>query len=295
MNFFFARATDMKWDDLRIFMHTAEAGTYTKAATVLNIDRTTVARRIELLESELKSKLFLTPESQLVLTTNGIIVLKYAMLVNNNISDLYEELKLKNTFNDEKIRFSISKGLGSIFTKEIIEFNEYYPEIKLEVVISDDPEKEVLDKFSDVGLLERYQKPKSVEADFISNLEANFYYGKNSNVSVDNMPILNWHDNPPEYFSKWIKENFPGRKNNSIYANDLDTIKNIGLEGNVIIPIWKNIGDKDDRLQRCILKKSNIIPLWIIQSKSLPLTKSQREFIRYISKNISKNISQDDI
>lgn len=109
MNFFFARATDMKWDDLRIFMHTAEAGTYTKAATVLNIDRTTVARRIELLESELKSKLFLTPESQLVLTTNGIIVLKYAMLVNNNISDLYEELQLKNTFNDEKLGFPYQK------------------------------------------------------------------------------------------------------------------------------------------------------------------------------------------
>lgn len=50
--------TDLDWDDLRFFLAVFRAGTLSAASQVLGVDHTTVSRRIDRLEGELKARLF---------------------------------------------------------------------------------------------------------------------------------------------------------------------------------------------------------------------------------------------
>ncbi|MDP1631498.1 MAG: LysR family transcriptional regulator [Caulobacter sp.] len=59
------------WDDLRIFLAAARAGSLTAAAPVLGIDAATVGRRVARLETALKATLFVRSAGGLVLTSAG--------------------------------------------------------------------------------------------------------------------------------------------------------------------------------------------------------------------------------
>ena len=48
----------MDWDKLKIFHTVAEATSFTKASTILNLSQSAISRQIQSLESDLKVQLF---------------------------------------------------------------------------------------------------------------------------------------------------------------------------------------------------------------------------------------------
>ena len=59
------------WDDFRLFLAAARAGSFTRAAQRLGVDAATVARRVSRLETALKSTLFIRNAGGLQLTASG--------------------------------------------------------------------------------------------------------------------------------------------------------------------------------------------------------------------------------
>jgi DNA-binding transcriptional LysR family regulator len=59
------------WDKFKLFYYVAKAGSFTAAATVLNITQPAISRSIQLLEHQLKIKLFERLPRGLVLTKQG--------------------------------------------------------------------------------------------------------------------------------------------------------------------------------------------------------------------------------
>ena len=60
----------MDWDKLKIFHTVAEASSFTKASTILNLSQSAISRQIQGLESDLKVQLFERHARGLVLTEN---------------------------------------------------------------------------------------------------------------------------------------------------------------------------------------------------------------------------------
>ena len=60
----------MDWDKLKIFHTVAEAGSFTKASTILNLSQSAISRQIQSLEKDLKIHLFERHARGLVLTNN---------------------------------------------------------------------------------------------------------------------------------------------------------------------------------------------------------------------------------
>lgn len=276
----------MKWDDLRIFLYTAEAGSYAKASQFLKIDRTTVARRIEILEKHFKFKLFFVKEHQLFPTPEGANVLHYAAQVRNTISELNADVGNEHNTHKERVKLAISKGLGSMFTEQIMLFNKIHPQVELEIITSNNPAKAVAEKFCDIGLMEHYSQPEAVDAEFVCDLKANFYYGRKSDIPVEEMPVLYWHNNPPAEFIAWINSCFSTQDRYGSYVSDLDNIKKIGQKGNVIVPLWSIAGDEENELQSVSEDIQHCVPIWVIHSKLLPLTMGQRILKNHFLKHI---------
>ena len=61
----------LNWDDVRLFLAAAEAGSFRRAAESLNQGHTTVSRRMESLEQNLQTKLFNRLPTGLTLTSAG--------------------------------------------------------------------------------------------------------------------------------------------------------------------------------------------------------------------------------
>jgi DNA-binding transcriptional LysR family regulator len=68
----------MNWDDLRIFLAIARAGTLLGAARVLGVNHTTIARRLSSLEAALEADLFVRQTTGTVLTAAGERLLIHA-------------------------------------------------------------------------------------------------------------------------------------------------------------------------------------------------------------------------
>ena len=66
----------MLWSHLEFFLATARHGTLSAAAKELNVNHTTVARRISALEKELQIKLFKRKNTGYILTEHGISLLE---------------------------------------------------------------------------------------------------------------------------------------------------------------------------------------------------------------------------
>ena len=61
----------MDWDKLKIFYTVAEASSFTKAATILNLSQSAISRQIQSLEQDLKIQLFERHARLLFLTDNN--------------------------------------------------------------------------------------------------------------------------------------------------------------------------------------------------------------------------------
>ena len=68
----------MDWDKLKIFHTVAEATSFTKASTILNLSQSAISRQIQALETDLKVQLFERHARGLVLTENGEYLFKSA-------------------------------------------------------------------------------------------------------------------------------------------------------------------------------------------------------------------------
>ena len=82
----------MDWDKLKIFHTVAEASSFTKASTILNLSQSAISRQIQSLENDLKVQLFERHARGLVLTENGEYLYKSAHEVITKLKDVESNL-----------------------------------------------------------------------------------------------------------------------------------------------------------------------------------------------------------
>ena len=84
----------MDWDKLKIFHTVAEASSFTKASTILNLSQSAISRQIQSLESDLKIKLFERHARGLALTDSG----KYLFQTAHEVISKLNEYKITSLF-----------------------------------------------------------------------------------------------------------------------------------------------------------------------------------------------------
>ena len=129
----------MDWDKLRIFQAAADAGSFTHAGETLGLSQSAISRQVSALEQDLGTPLFhrhargliLTEQGELLLTTVQDVVLKLDA-VRSRLVDSREKPH-------GELRVTTTLGLGAMWlAPRVGEFIELYPEIKLQLLLSDD-------------------------------------------------------------------------------------------------------------------------------------------------------------
>lgn len=99
------------WDDLRVFLAAAKAGSLTAAARALSIDPATVGRRIARLETSLKSTLLIRSVSGLQLTAAGQRILEIGLEAEASM-DLASRAA-DPAASGGTVRLSVAEGFGT--------------------------------------------------------------------------------------------------------------------------------------------------------------------------------------
>lgn len=147
------------WDDLRLFLEIARAGSFSKAAKQLHSTQPTVSRRIENLEQRLRVRLFDRLPGGVVLTVEGDILREAAVRIEDTIIDAQRCVLGSDKRIEGPVRLSLPDGLATFWlAPQLGRLQEAYPAVSVEFQCSMQP-ADVLNMESDLCIL--FHKPEA--------------------------------------------------------------------------------------------------------------------------------------
>ncbi len=141
----------MEWSDLQVFLAAVRAGSYTAAGRQLNINRTTVGRRIDALEASLGIALFNETPSGPGPTPAGQRLLAAATAIEHEVASMLADLAAPDGLGDP-IRIAASAGMVAEFLPELLEFGRAHPAIPIELLGELDPLDAVTHRRADLAI-----------------------------------------------------------------------------------------------------------------------------------------------
>ncbi|MDH4564225.1 LysR family transcriptional regulator [Pseudomonas sp. BN411] len=124
----------MNWDDLRFFLDLARTGRLTASARRLGVEHTTVARKIQALETSLGAQLFVRSQTGYALTERGRRILESAedmeIAYGHITSSIDEDVDVAGL-----VRIGCNEAYGTqIIPRHVAEIMAKYPELRVEVL-----------------------------------------------------------------------------------------------------------------------------------------------------------------
>ena len=206
----------MDWDKLRIFHAAAEAGSFTHAGEHLRMSQSAVSRQVSALEKELKVSLFHRHARGLVLTEQGEMLFTTASDIMGKLSTAETLLTDTTTKPSGDLRVTAPIGLGTVWvTQRLREFLELYPDIRVELVLSDE-QIAIAMRAADVAiwtsepqqsdLIRRPLFTMKIHA-FASAQYIRRYGAPQSIEALDGHPIISYSGTPAAHLSaiRWLE------------------------------------------------------------------------------------------
>jgi DNA-binding transcriptional LysR family regulator len=254
----------MDWDKLKIFHAVAEASSFTKASTILNLSQSAISRQIQSLEYELKIKLFERHARGLVLTDNGKYLFQTAHEVISKLKDVEATLSDEKNKLKGKLTVTTVVSFGTTWlTPRIKEFMDLHPEIEIELIF-DDNELDLSTREADVAI--RMRRPKQLNLIQKKFVDFNYHiYGSNEYLEKNGYP-----------------KNF----------KDLDKHKFItygrGAPSPVFNPDWVlKLGAKEGKKRRSVMKVNSVYGLLLAVQSGVGLA-ALPDYIAHNILNLTK-------
>jgi len=254
----------MDWDKLKIFHTVAEASSFTKAATILNLSQSAISRQIQSLEQDLKVQLFERHARGLVLTDNGEYLFKSAHEIISKLRDVESTLSGQKDKLNGKLTVTTVVSFGTTWlTPRIKEFMDLHPEIEVELIF-DDKELDLSTREADVAI--RMRRPKQLNLIQKKFVDFNYHiYGSNKYLEKNGYP-------------KTIK--------------DLDKHKFItygrGAPSPVYNPDWVlKLGTKEGKKRKSVMKVNSVYGLLLAVQSGVGLA-ALPDYIAHNIPNLTK-------
>ena len=130
----------LDWDDFKVFLGVARAGTLSAAARLLSVDQSTMSRRLAALEAAAGARLFDKTPSGYLLTAAGEAVLSRVEELEAHAVGVERQLLGHDARPTGQVRLATSDSFAAWFlVPRLAAFNAGYPGIALELVTGNQP------------------------------------------------------------------------------------------------------------------------------------------------------------
>jgi DNA-binding transcriptional LysR family regulator len=247
----------LDWDDLKFFITAVRAGSYTTAAKRLRVNRTTVGRRINFLESQLGVTLFEQTPTGYRPTPAGRAVLETAERLEQEIERLSERLARPEDRLSGTIRVAISGEIGTEFMAELLAFRKSDPDVRLELLTGRDAITTLMQRKADLGLCLVPYKPENVRGVRIGPLMQALYAATAYAAQLPARPKpadfdwIGWGKEAANSASaRWLRTNLAQGARISAEVNSWEAFKEAVLCGLGVGHMWSFVADREPGLVR---------------------------------------------
>ena len=282
----------MDWDDIRYFLAVSRSGSIRGAATQLDVNHSTVSRRIAQLEKELGVRLFDKLPTGYLITPAGEEIIHFAHQIEEQTNALERQVYGRDAKLGGALRVTLPEALATHLLMEDFEnFTQAYPGINIELVISDE-EFTLSKREADVSIrVTNSSPPEHLVGRRILTYAKSIYASKKylANHDITSSPAsahwIGWDDDMP--IPLWIKNSeFPTspikHQVNHIMVQLSAAKAGLGMS---VLPCF--IGDPEPLLQRlpgaCARPSRDI---WLLTHRDLHKTARVRVFTEFMAEAI---------
>ncbi|WP_296942212.1 LysR family transcriptional regulator [uncultured Massilia sp.] len=127
-----------KLQAMEVFVQVVDAGSFTRAAEMLQMPKATVSTLVQSLETALSTKLLHRTTRQVTVTTDGAAYYERCLRILSDVRDAEESLSRTRLSPSGRLRVDVPTGVSSeILVPALPAFFERYPDIMLELGSSD--------------------------------------------------------------------------------------------------------------------------------------------------------------
>ena len=207
---------DVDWDDLRFFLAVSERGSISAAAELLNVNHSTVLRRLAGLEKRLGARLFDRLPDGYAITAQGEELRNQLRGVSEQIESAQRSLSGRDLSLSGAIRVTTTDTLmRGLLIPYLAEFRALNPAIQMEIVINN-TFLSLSQREADVAVRPSNVVPENLVGRRVGRLRTAIYASKSyvkKNAIKKHWAAHNWVA-PDETLShlaqaKWMRENIP--------------------------------------------------------------------------------------
>ena len=269
------------WDDLRVFLAVAREGSLSGAARTLSVNHSTVFRRLNGLEGRLDVRLFDRLPGGYVPTPAGDALSETAERVEAEILAAERALRGRDLQLRGGLRVTMPDSVSRLLLPVLIApFERRYPEIELELVISD-TFLNLSKRDADIALRPTNAPPETLVGRRLCGTATAIYRGADTAEPVEPLSENRWvapDDSLAHLASaRWLRDLAPPV---TIRANTMNALLDAAKAGMGLAALPCFIGDRDPALHRV----GDPIPeletgLWALTHRDLRQTARIRAFL----------------
>lgn len=182
------------WDDVRYVLALARTGSIRKAALSLEVNHTTVARRISALETRLSARLFEKTPVGYVLTASGRIISKAAENMEDELVGSQRKIEGADIEVSGEVHISIPDILDSWVTQALACFSRHHPKLTIHLT-SQSAVADLSRREADISIRFTESPPQDMVGRKLCTMPVALY----ANVDYDIDPVKDFADYP------WIR------------------------------------------------------------------------------------------
>ncbi|WP_366554135.1 LysR family transcriptional regulator [Aquibaculum sediminis] len=279
------------WDDLRVFLAVARAGSLSGAARILGVNHSTVFRRVGAFEDALGVRLFERVPGGYLLTPAGEEMRESALRVEAEVAAIGRKVRGQDLRLSGSLRITTIDMLALwLLPRHLTRFRTDYPGIEVEVSVSN-AALNLTKREADVALRIGNSPPEALVGRRVGRLVFAVYGAREYRLRRPDgeLEAHDWigfdseHSALARRFAEFLPDVQPAYRVNSVAAAMGAAMAGMGLA-----PLPCGIADREAKLERiCDLPPSFSLDLWLLTHEDLRRTARIRAFLDFMAEALA--------
>lgn len=226
----------MKWNDIPFVLAIAEYRTLQEAAEALDVNHTTVWRRIQALEKDMGTQLFIGSRKGYEPTQIGLEVIHHAKSISDNMDAIVRAISGQNMELKGLIRITApAQAINTLLPSMLKAFQSLYPQIQFDVIL-DNAELDLEKREADIAIRVTHQMPDNLIGRCLGKIGWALYVHRDLHtggpLSIDDikqLPMIGYH-----HFKApaglWYEQQF-GHIAKTLMCSDIDMARGFAEAG----------------------------------------------------------------
>ncbi|MEM7243636.1 MAG: LysR family transcriptional regulator [Pseudomonadota bacterium] len=285
-------SSELNWEDLKVFLAIARAGTLRGAADQMKANHSTLTRRLGLMEEQLGSRLFDRSKQGFVLTQIGEDLLPYAERVEEEMTAASRLIVGKDSEPSGTVYVTLPHGLAmTSIMDDIAAFSDRYKDISLNMYFTNDI-ADLSRHEADVSLRVSYDVSDDVVGRKLVDMSQAAYctpdYAKRIKDNAGKgLHFIGWHEPEGALSADWLKQSYYPKATLRHRVSELVPLITLAASGLGMAYLACNLGDRAHGLIRAPFQQPLAYrSLWLLLHRDLRNTARVRLFVDFLAERI---------